>query len=323
MDTGKSILNKPIGGYFELELRKGEHYHKNAIRLNTARNCFEYILLVRKYTKVYIPYYTCEVMLQPLLKLNINYEFYHINKEFEPVNLPVLGNNEAFLYTNYFGLKQNCVKKLSKYYGTHLIVDNSQAFFDAPIPNIDTIYSARKFFGVPDGAYLYTNCKLDLVLEQDKSYMRMQHLLQRIDEGAESAYVFFKQNDDSLDNQPIKIMSKLTEKLLSNIDYRHVKKMRIKNYQTLYSVLSSSNKLNLSLKEGNVPMIYPFYVNDSSLRKRLIEEKIFVAKYWPNVFQWCQKDSLEYDLAENIIPLPVDQRYNKNEMQIILKNINL
>lgn len=40
-----------IGGYFELELRKGEHYHKDALRLNTARNCFEYILLARKYKK--------------------------------------------------------------------------------------------------------------------------------------------------------------------------------------------------------------------------------------------------------------------------------
>ena len=33
-----------IGGYFELELHKGEHYHKDAIRLNSGSNCFEYIL---------------------------------------------------------------------------------------------------------------------------------------------------------------------------------------------------------------------------------------------------------------------------------------
>ena len=35
----------PIGGYFELELRKGEEYHKEAIRLNSGRNAFEYVLL--------------------------------------------------------------------------------------------------------------------------------------------------------------------------------------------------------------------------------------------------------------------------------------
>ena len=55
---------------------------------------------------------------------------------------------EAFLYTNYFGLKQGCVKLLEKKYGDHLIVDNAQAFFAKPIKGIDTFYSARKFFGL-------------------------------------------------------------------------------------------------------------------------------------------------------------------------------
>jgi hypothetical protein len=65
---------RAIGGYFGLELRGGEHYHKNALRLNTARNCFEYILRAKHYKKVYIPYYTCEVMLEPLKKCNVEYE---------------------------------------------------------------------------------------------------------------------------------------------------------------------------------------------------------------------------------------------------------
>ena len=44
-------MEKAIGGYFELELRNGAHYHKDAIRLNTARNCFEY---VEKWVKVIV-----------------------------------------------------------------------------------------------------------------------------------------------------------------------------------------------------------------------------------------------------------------------------
>lgn len=32
---------QPIGGCFELELRKGEYFHKQALRFNSARNCFE------------------------------------------------------------------------------------------------------------------------------------------------------------------------------------------------------------------------------------------------------------------------------------------
>jgi len=40
-----------IGGYFELELPYGEEYHKNAIRLNTCRNAFEYILIAKSYKR--------------------------------------------------------------------------------------------------------------------------------------------------------------------------------------------------------------------------------------------------------------------------------
>ena len=122
-------MTEAIGGYFELELQQGEHYHKDAILLNTARNCFEYILLARKYNKVYIPYYTCEVMLQPLKRQGIAYEFYSINEELEPVETKYLLPDEAFLYTNYFGIKQCCVEKLAIIYGSQLIVDNAQAFF--------------------------------------------------------------------------------------------------------------------------------------------------------------------------------------------------
>ena len=72
-----------IGGYFELELAKGEEYHKDAIRLNTGRNAFEYILRAKAYKKVYLPFYTCDVMLEPIKKLNIKYEFYSIRNNFE------------------------------------------------------------------------------------------------------------------------------------------------------------------------------------------------------------------------------------------------
>ena len=82
-------LNYPIGGYFELELNKSIDYHRNAIALNTARNALEYILIAKKYQKVYIPYFTCDVILEPFQKLNIAYEFYKIDENFECIDSPV------------------------------------------------------------------------------------------------------------------------------------------------------------------------------------------------------------------------------------------
>ena len=76
---------KVIGGYFELELPKGKEYHQDAIRLNTGRNAFEYILRTKGYQKVYLPYYTCDAMLEPINKLALNYEFYQIDETFRPI----------------------------------------------------------------------------------------------------------------------------------------------------------------------------------------------------------------------------------------------
>lgn len=313
---------KAIGGYFELELRKGEHYHQNALRLNTARNCFEYVLQARKYRKVYVPYYTCEVMLEPIRKLDIRCEFYHVNEKLEPTFFPKLNDNEAFLYTNYFGLKQECVKRLASEYGNQLVVDNAQAFYAEPLDGIDTFYSARKFFGVPDGAYLYTDCLLQEEIEQDYSYDRMNHLLKRIDLGAEKGFQDFRTNDDSLCNQGIKQMSELTKSILLGVDYEEVKRKRKENYAILDAVLKNSNHLQFQLDDESVPMVYPYLTEDTALRQKLISNKVFVATYWPNVMEWCKPDDWEYKLAEGTVFLPIDQRYTPQNMSQVLEMIN-
>ena len=312
---------RAIGGYFELELPVGKQLHREAIKLNTARNCFEYILLARNYSKVYIPYYTCDVLLQPLHKHGISYEFYHIDEYLEPIATPHLKKNEVFLYTNYYGLKQKCVERLVGIYGSKLIIDNAQAFYASRIEGVDTFYSPRKFVGVPDGGYLYTDCILDRNIVQDKSYDRMQHLLQRIDEGAEAAYALFKANSALLGNVPIRWMSVLTERLLEGVDYDRVKSRRVENFRYLHGALAESNRLSIDFLNDAVPMVYPYYTGDFTLRSRLIKEKIFVATYWPNVLQWCSPADTEYALCNHILPLPIDQRYGEEDMERIIQLI--
>lgn len=311
-----------VGGYFELELSKGEHYHKDALKLNTARNCFEYILLARSYKKVYIPYYTCDVMLQPLNKHQVEYEFYKIDRNLEPVLTFKLEDHEAFLYTNYFGLKQECVERLASIYGSRLIVDNAQAFYAPPIDGIDTFYSPRKFFGVPDGGYLYTDAELDILLEQDVSVNRMQHLIKRIEFGAEAAYKLFHKAENELDNSPIKLMSKITESILFNIDYSKVATTRRLNYLYVDRALKECNRMPIYLHTNDVPMVYPFIgISSNMLKSFLIENKVFVATYWPNVIASCPKDSIEFHLAENIVNISIDQRYSIDNLNIVLKKI--
>lgn len=310
---------EPIGGYFSLELPLHEEYHQDAIKLNTGRNCLEYILRCRQYKKVYIPFYTCDVILEPFHKLGIDYAYYHINQDFEIADdiHPQIG--EAILYTNYFGLKQRYVEKLAERYDQQLIVDNTQAFYAKPIDGIDTFYTCRKFFGVPDGAYLYTDKLLDEELEQDVSYERMSFLLKRIDFCAEAGYADFREQSHLLIGQPIKRMSKLTERLMQSIDYEKSAHTRRKNFCILHELLKRTNKNRITLDDDAVPMVYPYYADKKRLREHLINNKVFVARYWPNVLDWCDPGELEYKLSENIVFLPIDQRYAEREMNYVLK----
>jgi len=309
---------KPIGGYFGLELPISEEYHKSAIRLNTGRNAFEYVLRAKRYKKVYLPYYICDVMLEPVYKLELTYEFYNVDDNLSPLlDFKQIQKNEVVVYINYFGICDIQISEIAKRCN-NLIIDNSQSFFSKPLPGVDTFYSARKFFGVPDGAYLYTDKPLTGKFEQDVSYNRFEHLLGRIDLGAEKFYNSFKKNDEALKNQPIKAMSKLTKRILQSIDYEDVIRKRRKNFSFLHENFKSVNLLNFTFGDIFVPMVYPLLLkNGSELKKILIEHKIFVATYWPNVREWVKNDSFENKLANQLVVLPIDQRYYMSEMKRI------
>ncbi len=306
-----------IGGYFEFELRSGEHYHKDAIRLNSGRNCFEYILRAKAYRKVYLPYYTCQVMIDTANNLNIEIAYYRINENLELIELPTLKENEAFVYTNYFGLKQRYVEQMAEYYGRRLIVDNAQAFFAKRIEGIDTFYSPRKFFGVPDGGYLYTDTTIEGNFPQAQSMQRMAHLLKRIELGAEAGYEDYKVANKSL-NHPIERMSKITEKILESIDYDTIARRRRNNFQALNEYLCKTNGIHFDLEDDIVPMVYPYKTAEVNLRARLIADKIFVATYWPNI---DERVSVEAELKTRLLPLPIDQRLDNCFMEKIYNSL--
>ena len=127
------MKNKAIGGYFELELPLHKEYHSQAIALNSGRHCLEYILKCRKYSKIYVPYFTCDVTVEPIIKLGITYTFYSIDKDYHIVDNINLIENEALLYINYWGMQDEYCLELSQKYGQQLIIDNSQGFYARPI----------------------------------------------------------------------------------------------------------------------------------------------------------------------------------------------
>jgi len=317
---------KEIGGYFGLELGSVNPDYRffHTPSLNSSRHALEYILRQIEPAPrfVYLPYYTCEVVLEPLRRLNIGSQFYHINEKLEITELPKLNEDEYIIVNNYFGIKDGYIDRLFLHYKGNMIVDNAQAFYHMHHLGMKAIYSPRKYFGVPDGGIAWSPETKDIRLTKDYSTNRSVHLLRRIDAGAEAGYREFKEDDASLSDEPMKAMSDLTRFILERINYDEVKHRRRSNFEILHTALASTNKLDIpDWNTFACPMVYPYLSEDASLRKRLIENKIFVATYWPNVLEWCSEDTTEFKLAKCLLPLPIDQRYGEKDMNRIVNVI--
>jgi hypothetical protein len=312
-----NLTNKPIGGYPEIGLNKSTGYHSEALHLNTGRNCLEYILRANKYKKIYLPFYICEVILEPVNKLDIKFDYYHIDENLNPIFTSNLNDNEVFLYVNYFGVKRKTVEELAGKF-KNLIVDNTHDFFSRPLQGIDTFYSARKFFGVSDGAYLYTKKVLNDIIEQDYSYNRMEHLLIQLDKGVDEGYESFCRNERLLSKQPIRNMSHLTKALLGNINYEEVKKIRKDNFLLLDEKLGHINEFKIEPYEIEAPFVYPFLcAKGKEIKEKAIDKKIYIDTYWDRVLNKVSRDSIEARLTNDLLPLPISQMYSSDEIDFL------
>jgi dTDP-4-amino-4,6-dideoxygalactose transaminase len=113
-------------------------------------------------------------------------------------------------------------------------------------------------------------------------------------------------------------MSNLTDRILRSIDYEGIRLKRRENYRILNEQLQNDNLIKLRFNEDSVAMVYPYFSNDKNMRNKLIEKKIFIAKYWKNVLEWCNSGSFEYEFVEKLLPLPIDQRYSEADMLKII-----
>lgn len=310
---------KEIGGYFGLEEFSGKEYHSNLIPVNNARNALVYLIKAKNIKKLYIPYFLCDSVSSVCDREGFTYEYYHIDKSFKPIFDRPLGADEYLYVVNFYGqLTDEYVAQLKRKH-VRIILDNVQAFFTLPLPDVDTVYSCRKFFGVPDGGYVATDTMLKEPLKQDVSMDRMRHVLGRYEGAcANDYYSDFKNNDRSFVDLELRSMSKLTHNILKVIDYEDIRNRREENFMRLHTALKDKNGLNILLPKG--PYAYPFYCKDGmKIKKALAEKKIFVATLWPNVLS--MDGTLEKEYAENILPLPCDQRYDFDDMDRIIDTI--
>lgn len=311
-----------IGSFIELQFPKGLEYYKgetNIARLNSGRAAIWHAFRVLGCEAIWLPYYQCNSVREFLSRKGVTIKYYHIDQNFNPIDL-FPEKNDAVLIVNYFGVMSvKRIQTLAKQFA-NVIIDNSQAFFSKPIEGCMNVYSARKFVGVPDGAYVIGENANMYVDEYEQCYSSdtALFLLQRIEYGCEGkTYQTRTINEERIDTEDAKRMSMLTRSILDGTDYNYICIKRQENFSVASSLFGTINQFNPSLyyDEGCVPMVYPLVVEDDSLLQKLLDHKHFQGHWWNYLLKEVAKDSFEYWLSRYIIPITIDQRYSKAELR--------
>ncbi len=313
-----------IGSFLELQLPKGKEYYSGdagVARLNSGRAAIYHAARVLDCDTVWVPVYQCDTVRDFLIRRGIRVKYYHIDRDFEPLDINE-GEGEAVLLVNYYGImsSERMTGLAARY--KKPIIDNSQAFFARPIENAMNVYSARKFVGVPDGAYVLGEGAERFCEEYAQCYSSdtASFLLQRIEYGCEGkTYQSRSINEHRIDSEDIMKMSKLTHAILDGTDYGDIKLKRRENFAAAHALFGGINKIDPEkyYDDTCVPMVYPLVIEDDTLLPRLLENKHFQGHWWSYILEENPKDIFECYLSRYIIPITIDQRYSRRELEFL------
>ena len=319
-----------IGGYFGLELPDyGDPFADDA-KFQSARAALRAVLEACKARRVRMPAYICSSMVKSASDAQVEVETYELDDNLYPKDIEAAWrDHEYFLYVNYFGLAEANIRRLLQDVPPErLIIDNSQALFSNFEQALASVYSPRKFAGLPDGG-LVRAARVTIAppdVEDRGSADRMRYLVMRAAFSAREGYAEFNAARRSLtENAPLR-MSRLTRRLTRAIPWSDVKKARRDNYRRMHDWLGGQNNFPLASPADDVaPLCYPFWRRGEDLtnvRRRLAGEDIFVPVYWEDALPRLDGDSIERALVREALFLPIDQRMNVDEVEFVVERVS-
>lgn len=313
-----------IGSFIELQLPKGRELYKGEMdiaRLNTGRMGIWHAFRVSGCKRIWIPIYQCDSIRETFQKKGVQICLYHQDKNFNPLDIKAK-DDDAILVVNYFGIMSSQrMAELAKPY-KHPIIDCAQAFFCKPIENALTVYSCRKFVGAPDGAYVIGKEAHKYVEEYSQCYSSdtAAFLFKRIEYGCEGkGYEARGLNEHRIDAEDCMKMSKLTRTLMNAEDYAYNQLKRKENFAYAHHLFGGINKINptIYMDDETIPMVYPLVVEDDKLLPRLQAAKHFQGHWWSYICNEQPEDCFEHWISRYIIPITIDQRYGKEELDYL------
>lgn len=312
---------------------------------SSGRGALRAILRHLQKKRALLPEYICQSVIIAFELEGYEVSFYGITStnSFEMGSLKkMLMETDVFLFMQYFGFLQDPeiideIRIFCEDNAVTIVEDTTHSIFSLPISlGHYAIASLRKWFGLPDGAVLYSKERsvsgLQYCIASSFTQMRVIGMLQKdlylsgITEDSTFHRNLLSHAEAYLDETPnIDRMSNISSSILSRFDINAMISKRRDNYSLLFSLLMEQ-KINIitpPLDTGICPL---FLIIQSEQRDRLryflSERNIFCPVHWPIEDNRLLVGRDFVKQIGRVLSIPIDQRYSSEEMLYISRMIN-
>ncbi|MBR5420283.1 MAG: hypothetical protein IK115_03945 [Lachnospiraceae bacterium] len=314
------------GGFLPLELGRGKEpfseYGDRLSRFNCVKAALDFLIKQLAVKRIFLPYYYCPSTTAALKATGAELVFYHIDEELKPETLPD-EEDSAVILVDFFGVRRDeSVERAKSFKNAQVILDRAHDIFAEAVMagNIHNVYSAKKFYGVPDGAFLISESAAPCRLPDSRANEYAGYLLKAYEEGTNAAYAMKKEADLFLASH-YGPMSALSRGLLANADHMAMKEIREANYKKLYEAFRETNRLQLP--ECCPAYLFPLLLPEQGrrIKKALIEEKIYISTLWAGKELAESGTDFEQGMRDDTVFLPLDQRYDAADMEYLISRV--
>ena len=318
-------------------LRSGrEALHLVALNLNAEKNL----------PVVLIPAYCCHSMVDPFEKAGWKVAYYRLNEDLTVdleylTNLLVTVRPKAVLTMNFYGsastgdavavIKNGCPE-------CKVIEDFSHCTFSLPEifdKQVDYyVTSIRKSVGVCDGSVIISKASLDesVVEDNETGFMTARRDCQKLK--AEYAYtqdaaqknIFFpelRRQEGELDNfSGVHRISKTGMEMLAVLNGESIRYARQKNMAHILDLLGGKVDSVPEIERclNGAPFSLPILVKSrDEVQQKLAKRGVYAPVLWPICGEARAVCPVSARMADEMLSIPMDQRYNWDDIEDIAK----
>jgi len=307
----------------------------------SGRTAIETVLInEKKIKKAMLPLYCCDSMIEPFRCAGIEVCFYSVYFDKSIIaKIDIPNDVDCLLWCNYFGFEVSMPDlDTFKERGGIVVEDITHSFLSIKQFHESSDYlvaSLRKWEPILCGGYFVSrkNTKIDFELKQPSEHfldkkmkamkMKSQYLSGDIDIDKSSFLTAFSESNEWIsENYSGLAIDEYSKQYLLNADYQRQRDIRINNARILYEGLECNQDINFlfPVESMDCPLFVPIIISNGkrdTIRKKLIDNRIYCPIHWPHPNAECQSNLYELELS-----LICDQRYNEEDMQRIVEVLN-